>query len=90
MQRWRAVGDSGYWIRQKLRQEGSSIKMGVLAASIDLFQQGQNVRTAFGSGVVASISRIDSLVYVTFANCRDLYVFRPEQVEVEEEKKSNE
>ena len=64
--------------------------MGVLTESVDLFQLGQRVRTAFGRGVVASISHIDSLVYVTFANCRDLYVFRPEQLEPDQEDRDRE
>jgi hypothetical protein len=64
--------------------------MAVLAASVDYLQLGQKVRTAFGRGTVSSISRIDSLVYVTLTNCRDLYVFRPEQVEADEQDQDEE
>ena len=58
--------------------------MAVLVASVELFKLGQSVRTAFGRGVISAISKIDSLVYVSLANCRGLYIFRPEQVEPED------
>jgi hypothetical protein len=55
--------------------------MAALAANLDLLKLGQEVRTAIGLGVVAAVSKIDSLVYVTFSNTRGLYIFRPEQIE---------
>ena len=58
--------------------------MTVLAANLGLLELGQKVRTAFGLGVIAAVSQIDSLVYVTFSNSRGLYVFRPEQLELAE------
>jgi hypothetical protein len=61
--------------------ERSEEVMAALAANLDLLKLGQEVRTAIGLGVVAAVSKIDSLVYVTFSNCRGLYIFRPEQIE---------
>jgi hypothetical protein len=65
------------------REGGLSVRV---IEDFDLLHLGQSVRTAFGRGEIASISHIDSLVYVRYADSRDLYIFRPEQVELDEQK----
>ena len=57
--------------------------MHALSSSIESFGPGQKVQTDFGPGVVAAISHIDSIIYVTLSKePTGLYLFRPEQVEL--------
>ena len=42
---------------------------------------GQCVETILGTGIVSSVSLIDSLIYVTLPNKpKALYIFKPEQI----------
>ena len=54
--------------------------MSVPDSKTNLWQLGQWVKTPFGLGVVAAVSHIDSLIYVTVSDCPGLYVFRPEHL----------
>lgn len=56
--------------------------MSALLPSMEAFNLGQKVRTSFGTGVIAAINRIDSIIYVTLVRrAASLYLFRPEQLE---------
>lgn len=56
--------------------------MSALSPSMEAFNLGQKVRTSFGTGVIAAINRIDSIIYVTLVRrAASLYLFRPEQLE---------
>lgn len=53
-----------------------------MLATIESFGPGQNVKTSFGTGVISSISYVDSIIYVTLSKRPSaLYLFRPEQIE---------
>lgn len=42
---------------------------------------GQRIETILGTGVVSSVSLIDSLIYVALPNKpKALYIFKPEQI----------
>ena len=53
-----------------------------MLATLETLGPGQSVKTDFGTGVISSISYVDSIIYVTLSKRPSaLYLFRPEQVE---------
>jgi len=60
------------------------VKGGNMNKTLTILQSlipGQSVETIFGSGIVSSVSLIDSLIYVALPNKpKALYVFKPEQI----------